>query len=549
MEIQDLQFYPTPKELARHAARLFKNPISNLLEPSAGNGDLLDGLPNLKHSTSKVDLIEIDVSRHEVLRTKGNVVGTDFMDTRDLSMYSQIFMNPPFRVGVKHVLHAWKHLFAGEIVAILNAAGVRNPRTADECRLSALIDAHGTVEYLDEAFMSRETMRKTTVEIALVYLAKEQEKSFWVEGIVENLEQDQTEFKAGADIPGQSLSLGVSQVSALVRAFNTTWEARKQSLISLEKARHFNSFFRQQIDEIVGRDESNREEHVTKNLYENLAESYQELKKWAWTSVLNTSDFQKHLTRKVVNEVLNDFEKVSALAFTEANIYGFMQGFAMKQGDLNKQMVMDLFDSITSRQSDNYVLYRAWKSNEQHRIGMAIRRRRFIIGGFSLDGWRSNLSFLEINRLREIDKVFALVDGKREPVEPLAALFENQFKALKEGERLSSSYFDVRYYPGIGTVHLFPKDQRLIDRINLLVGQARQWMPEDMDLQDVDVSKAYKAAEKITTLVLKKMRCGYSQHYDDNDKTLTLLEDAAEKTGESSGFFMDTALLDMDKAS
>jgi hypothetical protein len=44
-------------------------------------------------------------------------------------------------------------------------------------------------------------------------------------------------------------------------------------------------------------------------------------------------------------------------------------------------------------------------------------------------------------RLGDIDKVFAMLDGKHAPEVSLASVFENQFKALKAGERIDASYF------------------------------------------------------------------------------------------------------------
>lgn len=533
MEHDYLQFYPTPLKLAMRLSGMFKKrPIIRLLEPSAGNGDLLNGL-YLEHD--EVDLIEVDVSRHELLRTKGTVVGTDFLESKDLSMYSHILMNPPFRNGVKHVLHAWKHLFSGEISAILNASSVDHPKTLDECRLCALIDEYGRVEYAEDAFISPETLRKTRVKVALVYLEKKPSDDFWEKGIFESLKKDDTEFdEKNQDMPGQGLALGGAQVQALVRAFDAAWEARKRSLIAEEKSLRFDEFFQTQVQQIVGQNEMYLEREF-KPLQERLSESYKQLKRAAWISVLNTAELRKYLSCKVTQSVLNDFEPVRALAFTESNIYGFMQGFAMQQGHFQKQMVLDLFDLIVSRYSDNCIFYKSWKSNERHQVGMALRRRRFILGGFSLEGWRSDIGYTNVNRLKEIDKVFALMDGKNEAEYGIDTLFANRLRDLRNGMRLSTTYFEIRFYPGIGTIHFFPKDQRLIDRINLLVGKARSWIPEPYTEEDMD---NYRSAEKVSDLAAKKLTRSMFHNMSENEEEIIgIIEDAEEKTGESSSLF------------
>lgn len=535
MEHDYLQFYPTPLKLAKRLSGMFKKrPIIRLLEPSAGNGDLLNGL-YLEHD--EVDLIEVDVSRHELLRTKGTVVGTDFLDSKDLSMYSHILMNPPFRNGVKHVLHAWKHLFSGEIAAILNASSVDQPKTLDECRLCALIDEYGRVEYAEDAFISPETLRKTRVEVALVYLEKKPSDDFWEKDIFESLKKDDTEFdEKNQAMPGQGMALGGAQVQALVRAFDAAWEARKRSLIAEEKSLRFDEFFQTQVQQIVGQNEMYLEREF-KPLQERLSESYKQLKRAAWISVLNTAELRKYLSCKVTQSVLSDFEPVRALAFTESNIYGFMQGFAMQQGQFQKQMVIDLFDLIISRYSDNCIFYKSWKSNEKHQIGMALRRRRFILGGFSLEGWRSDIGYTNVNRLKEIDKVFALMDGKNEAEYGIDTLFANRLRDLRNGMRLSTTYFEIRFYPGIGTIHFFPKDQKLIDRINLLVGKARSWIPEPYTEEDMD---NYRSAEKVSDLAAKKLTRSMFHNISENEEEIIgMIEDAEEKTGESSSLFSD----------
>ncbi|OCX68199.1 hypothetical protein A6M27_12855 [Acidithiobacillus thiooxidans] len=535
------QFYPTPLSLASRLVSLFKHPYIKLLEPHAGNGDLLRPLPHgMKQDV--IDLIELDISRHDVLRQKGTIVGTDFMDTKDLSMYSHILMNPPFRVGVKHVLHAWKGIFVGEIAAIINATGLRNPTTADEQRLADLVKLHGSVEFVEAAFTSPDTQRKTEVEIAMVYLEKKRDGRFWDSDILTGLEADKTEF---AEVEkGTGLAISNGQVVELVRAFNATWEARKRKIIAEERSYIYDTFFRAEVRKIVVEDGMPFEERLDP-LHKRLSASYSELKRAAWISVLNTSDFRKYLTSKVIKQILSDFEPVCSLAFTEANIYGFMQGFAMNQGDFQQQAILNFFDQVVHRYSDNCVLYKSWKSNEKHQIGMALQRRRFILGGFSLDGWRSTLDYFQKLRLQEIDRVMAILDGKNTPQVGLSDLFEHQMDALRNGQRLSGTYFEVRFYPGIGTIHFFPRDQKMIDRINIIVGKARQWIPENYG-DEVDQA-AYKSAEKVNAKVMKKI--GWQALHDPGkyeEEVIELMEKAELEIGQSAEMF---PLIGLKKAS
>ena len=59
----------------------------------------------------RADVIEANLEYHDVLRGKGyHVVDLDFLAHSSAIGYSHIIMNPPFRYGVDHVLHAWSLL-------------------------------------------------------------------------------------------------------------------------------------------------------------------------------------------------------------------------------------------------------------------------------------------------------------------------------------------------------------------------------------------------------------------------------------------------------
>jgi len=70
-----------------------------------------------------------------------------------------------------------------------------------------------------------------------------------------------------------------------------------------------------------------------------------------------------------------------------------------------------------------------------------------------------------------------LLDGKTEAEVSLVSVFRQHFHDLRVGKRIGGSYFDVRYYPGVGTIHFFPKSKTLIDRMNRWVGRQRRWLP------------------------------------------------------------------------
>jgi hypothetical protein len=95
----------------------------------------------------------------------------------------------------------------------------------------------------------------------------------------------------------------------------------------------------------------------------------------------------------------------------------------------------------------------------------------------AVESYCNDLPWASRQMLADIDKVFSMLDGKVKPEISLETAFNQHFHALRNGSRVKASYFDVRYYPGVGTIHFFPTNKKLIDRINRLVGNHRRWLP------------------------------------------------------------------------
>lgn len=96
------QFYPTPDVISQEVIKL-ANPdeSDSILEPSAGNGDLISGLDD--KFKQNLTLVELSKLRCEVLTSKGyeNVINYDFVNftkecLQDGTKYDIIIMNPPF---------------------------------------------------------------------------------------------------------------------------------------------------------------------------------------------------------------------------------------------------------------------------------------------------------------------------------------------------------------------------------------------------------------------------------------------------------------------
>lgn len=475
----DLQFYPTPKALAEKLWAGFERPFKRPLDACAGDGDLADSIPRDYYGRhALVDCIEIDAARHPTLRAKHHrVVGLDFLAFEGGAVYDCVVLNPPFANGVKHALKAWDMLFTGQVGAILNAETLRNPFSAERQRLLALVQQHGKVEFIADAFRGCDVVREANVEVALVHLYKPAECSEdWIGPVIASMTTDPNR-ESDLELP-RELALPNSFVSNQVNAFRAAVKAMREAVKMRSVAEHYAARIGGTMCDLANR--TAPEDETGETVRERLEKGYIELKDRAWASVLRSTEALNKLSAKVQRQAESEFEAIKCLEFSESNVYAFLLGLVQSAPEMQLDMACDVFDQVMQYHSDNAVFYRGWKSNDRHRsCGMRIKTTRFILPRNSRT-FGGGLDWDAVRRLSDFDKVFALLDGKPEPEVSLVSLFEgvgSKPRELARGARVSSSYFDIRWYPGAGTIHFFPRSKELVDRLNRLVGRQRGWLP------------------------------------------------------------------------
>lgn len=498
----DFQFYPTPFELGLRAWRKFKNKnFVRVLEPQAGTGDLAEAGKHMHERYRRditIDAYEIDASKHPTLRAKGiNVVGLDFLTALDGSIYSHMIANPPFAEGAKHVLKAWDILWDGEIVAIINADTLRNPFSGERKLLANLVAEYGDVEYIEGAFAGDDAERRTNVDIALIYLRKKADTKADITGdLYAELRSDQGKAeRLAADFQQeQAVALPNSTVENAVLAFDAAVRSMRESTFMEARARHYSAMLGQTMAQ-RNSGESTDESGSVGWVQGTIGTRYNDLKDRAWASILRSTSVTDHLSSAARRRLESEFEQIKKLEFTVSNIYGFLCGLMEKQGEIQIDMACDVFDHFTRYHSENTVFFKGWKSNDRHRqCGMRLRTTRMILPRHQ--GYSTSMSHETMTMLQDFDKVWAMLDGKRRPEVGLADIFNTRLGDLRAGERVSSSYFDVRYYPGAGTIHFFARDKHLVDRLNRLVGRHRQWLPPEHEKVSENFWLQYESAEK-----------------------------------------------------
>lgn len=521
-----LQFYPTPYGLAQKATQLFKNrKFTRILEPSAGTGDLMQALlaESPYHQKLAWDAIELNIEHHPSLRDKGaQVVGFDFLKHDSCAIYSHILMNPPFNVGVQHVLHAWDTLFEGEIVAILNAQSIKNPNSSERTRLCELILAHGDVDFHEAEFLTEDTRRKTAVEVALIYLRKEASIPSFLEPILQSLiKADASEENLSEDSSTEfEVVIPKSVVENLVHHYQKAQAAYMTACLASVNASRYRSRFGQTsallLANRTGRTQETPEETPGDTtplngaqIRDSFKSQLDELRDAAWVQVINSFELDKKLSSEAYARLLADFEQIKLFAFTVSNIYGFLAGISNSGGQIQLDMICEVFDRFTRYHSDNHVYFMGWKSNDRHRTaGYRLKMTRLILPqNFPLFKWSLTATWQTCQMLGDFDKVFAILDGVTKVEKGLRDLFENEdmYSQLKAGARLQSTYFDVRFYAGTGTIHLFPTNKSIIERLNRIVSQHRGWIPPQWEDASPDFKTHYDKADSFAAAVRKEL--------------------------------------------
>ena len=125
---KELQFFPTPKNVSDKLFSKIKNLGTEILEPSAGHGDLAFELENYV-TGANITLIEIDPRKCDILRDKidkGNfnnnytVINEDFLNFETDKKFDTIIANPPFNKndGLRHFFKMYD-MFSKNICCIL----------------------------------------------------------------------------------------------------------------------------------------------------------------------------------------------------------------------------------------------------------------------------------------------------------------------------------------------------------------------------------------------------------------------------------------------
>jgi len=485
-------FYPTPNSLASKMWYKLdhKKPLSYILEPSAGKGDICDYLKTatrlgVNNRDIKIDCIELNHELSNLLFSKGySVVSDDFLSFKTHTRYDAIVMNPPFDNGEMHLLRAIALIepHGGQIVCLLNAETIKNPfSNSRKTLLTKLNQLSATIEYIPRAFWNAE--RKTDVEVALVYINIERpldSKNIFSEIEFEVAEElKDLAFSDKSDLPIRKADV----ILNLIQDYEKEIRYLKRATEALLTYKQFMITKGEQAEIKITLGYERDSLYRDTQFNEVLAK----VRKRYWSKVVQLDVFSKYLVGDVLSKFQERIDKQSNIEFNYNNLMNVLRALSDVFCDNIGDSAVKIFDDIKAHShydfSTNIHLYNGWKTNNGARVNKKIIVRvwdRYFFGD------ERTLPDIVVN----LDKVFNYFDCFNQN-----HIDFDSYKArrVKVGVMAEFEYFNVLAYKK-GTFHITIKRLDLLDRFNIYVGQRKNWLPHS---DDIKTESDRKAADKI----------------------------------------------------
>lgn len=485
-------FYPTPEELAEKMLEgVDFNMVATVLEPSAGKGDLVEGINKIfKRRTHSrwggreldIDCIELQPELQMILKGKGyRVVHNDFLSYSTFKRYDLIISNPPFSQGAKHLLKMLDmQEHGGGIICLLNAETLLNPYTAErKVLLQRLDELQAEIEYVKDAFLDAE--RKTAVEIAIVKVIipqKERASYIYEETLkkARDLEYKEKEY-------GESTELVENDfIKAIVKQYNIEVEAGIKLIdeFNAMKPHIMRAFgeetYNSSILQLGLSGEDPRYNPVTYNKF------VKEVRIKYWRALFDNPKFTGKLTSKLLADYHNRVEDLSNYDFSVYNIFTIREEMSKQVVKGVEEAIIALFDELSHKYhyydetSNNIHYFNGWKTNQSWIINKKViiplsgyRDLCYSWGGYYPDH-RDVL-----NKLSDIEKGFNYLDGGLTDSIDMEATLK---KAKEDGQtkKVQLKYFTVTFYKK-GTCHIEFTNEELLKKFNIFGAQRKGWLP------------------------------------------------------------------------
>lgn len=504
----NVNFYPTPREVIERMCFGLDLYGKNVLEPSAGKGDIVSFAKELG---AKVTACELNQDLAVIASRKADkFLKHDFMKvtSEEVSHINCILMNPPFTADEKHILHAWDLAPEGcEIIALCNWNTIKNTYSSYRVNLKSIIDKNGSSECLGPVFAKSE--RETGVEIGLVKLFKPKSGDSEFEDYFFDMTDQQEETVEGSGIMKHNdVREIVNRYVAAVKMFTSVIDASHQmnSLIGpINGSGRITFGVNQRRD---GRDYSiNRDEFK------------KELQKSAWKSVFEKMNMEKYVTKSVMGDINKYVEQQVQVPFTMGNIYKMIEIIVGTHGSRMERVLVDAFDKICSFSHENSEAGQGWKTNSGYKVN-----QKFILPYCAAVGWSGQLSVRYGSKAEEMDDIVKalcymtgkdysnftsignfvrhtyLLDANGKRVPNPKGYGEDLYRMLDFGTWYQwNEFFEIRGYKK-GTMHVKFRSESVWMEFNKRVAKIKGWvLPRKTDTKTKGTERTQKAGIDLFT--------------------------------------------------
>jgi hypothetical protein len=518
--------------------------IDEILEPSAGSGNILDYVNNkysgweYRDRAPKVDCIEPNKELRSVLKDKPcRIVHDNFLSFFTYKRYDLIAMNPPFSEGDKHLLKAIELCqFGGQIRCLLNAETIKNPYSQTRKDLKEklrVLDAK--VEFISDEFKKAE--KKTSVEIAIIRIDIPN-TDCQQRDILEKLKKsepsssslDETKLNSDTLVYSDFIKMIISQYNFEIRLgiklIQEFFSTSKQLTKYFEGEECYdNRLFRLHIGTDSNSGSVDNDKQAVNELVKSIRSKY-------WTTLFNSKNFHSIMTSKVRGEFMSKIESLSGYDFSEFNIEQIQQEISGQYVTTIETTILTLFDDLSRKHnwdnedSKNIHYYSGWKTNKSWKINQKVIIPLY--GAFhDWQGKFNPTNYQVLDKLTDIEKTLNyLAKNKNSHTD----LTETLTQAKTEGRtgKIQCKYFRLTFYKK-GTLHIEFTDIELLNKFNIFGSQKKGWLPPGFGKKEY----GSMTKEEKTTVDDFCGQADYNTFYQEKDYYITnkieLLEDNSIK--------------------
>ena len=487
----DKEFYPTPRHVIVKMVEphLKTLPKRNILEPSAGKGDILDYITNTSCYSAKrerVYAIEKDSELVYILQGKKyRILANDFLTYKPVHSFDLILMNPPFSNGDEHLLHAWNLLFSGDIVCLLNAETILNPYSKRRELLCRIIEQYGSYEILGDVFATAQ--RKTGVNIALVRLHKDGVNDRFKIDFETSDKPNSPNFVEDA-VTGNQVAM-YDKLGSYLHSWERTQEVCAEFIKARKKLEFYASTF-MHVKDIT--DLINTECERTKSDTNQMETAYNAFidnaKSRAWKEIIKNLGMDRFMTANLRKSFDEFCVSQGAFDLTRENIINLINFVCLNSGTIMKKAVADVYDIFIRFYKGNAALEEGWKTNSSYKVN-----RKVILPFFVETGWANyKTNYSRWDEYRDIDKVMCYLNGmqyealdRKKPGVPtynhketiddyehLSLCKAVEFVRVGDNSLHESEFFQFRCYKK-GTLHIIFKSEDLWAKFNIAATEGK----------------------------------------------------------------------------